>query len=166
MAEIEEDIENGRHGTGARKLTAFLAGQPDSDEANYLLGTCEMARGKTQAADAAWARVKPGSRFAAAAILGRMQIQMELGRLSAAEKIIKDALDDPRIDGSSLPILLGPGLLPPGPPGGNPPIDREALGRSQPGRRRGDRAGDQFDSSAHRSPPQPDPDRGNPLRPR
>jgi len=108
MAEIEDDIENGRHGTAGRKLTAFLAGKPDSDEANYLLGTCEMARGKTQAADAAWARVSRGSRFAPSAILGSLNIQMELGRLSAAEQLIKDALDDPRVDGSSLPILLGP----------------------------------------------------------
>jgi predicted Zn-dependent protease len=108
MVEIEEDIESGRHGTAARKLTALVAGQPDSDEANYLLGTCEMARGKTQAADAAWARVRRGSHFAPSAILGSMQVQMELGRFSAAEKIIKDALDDPRVDGSSLPILLAP----------------------------------------------------------
>jgi predicted Zn-dependent protease len=108
MAEIEDDIDNGRHATAARKLTAVLAGQPDSDEANYLLGTCEMARGKTQAADAAWARVRRDSRFAPSAILGSMQVQMELGRLSAAEKIILDALDDPLVDGSSLPILLAP----------------------------------------------------------
>ena len=46
MAEIEEEIANGRHGTAARKLISLLARQPDSDEALYLLGTCEMARGR------------------------------------------------------------------------------------------------------------------------
>ena len=108
LADAEDDIDNGRYGTAARKLNAFLAGHPRADEANYLLGNCEMARGKTQAADAAWARVDPSSRFAPLAILGRMQVQMEFGRLSAAEKIIRKALDDPRVDRSSLPILLGP----------------------------------------------------------
>src|SRR5207248_2545651 len=108
LAEIEEEIDNGRHGTAARKLIALLARQPDSDEALYLLGTCEMARGRTEAADTAWARVPPDSPFAPRAILGRMQLQMERGRLADAEQIIRDALDDPRIDRSSLPILLGP----------------------------------------------------------
>jgi predicted Zn-dependent protease len=108
MAEVEEEMENGLHGTAARKLISLLARQPDSDEALYLLGTCEMARGRTQSASEAWGRVTPGSSFAARAILGNVQIQMEQGRYADAEQIIKDALDDPRIDRSSLPILLGP----------------------------------------------------------
>ncbi len=108
MAEIEEEIENGLHGTAARKLVSLLARQPDSDEALYLLGTCEMAQGRPQSASEAWARVTPSSRFATRAILGSMQIQKKRGRFTEAEQIIKDALDDPRIDRSSLPILLGP----------------------------------------------------------
>src|SRR5271157_4794795 len=84
MAEVQEEIENGRYGTAARNLVALLARHPDSDDAHYLLGTCEMARGRTQAAEAAWARVKPGSRFAPSAILGSIQVQMELGRLAEA----------------------------------------------------------------------------------
>jgi enediyne biosynthesis protein E4 len=108
MAGVQEEVENGRYGTAARKLVALLARNPNSDEAHYLLGTCEMARGRTQEAEAAWARVKPGSPFAPSAILGSMQIQLEVGRLAEAERIIRDALDNPGIDGSSLPILLGP----------------------------------------------------------
>ncbi len=108
MAEIEEEMENGLHGTAARNLTALLARRPNSDEALYLLGTCEMARGRTQSASEAWARVTPDSVFAPRAILGNMQIEMERGSFVKAEQIIKDALDDPRIDRSSLPILLGP----------------------------------------------------------
>ena len=108
MAEIEEEMENGLHGTAARNLTALLARRPKSDEALYLLGTCEMARGRTQSASEAWARVTPDSVFAPRAILGNMQIEMERGSFVKAEQIIKDALDDPRIDRSSLPILLGP----------------------------------------------------------
>ena len=108
VAEVEEELENGRYGIAARKLDALLVLRPDSDEAHNLLGTCEMARGRTEAADAAWARVRPGSPFAPSAILGRMGVQMELGRLAGAEKVIRDALDNPGVDGSSLPILLGP----------------------------------------------------------
>jgi len=108
MAEIEEQIENGRHGTASRNLTDFLARHPGSDEALYLLGVCEAALGRPGPADRAWTRIPLDSSFAPRAIFGRMQLEMEGGRFAAAEKIIKDALDDPRIDAASLPILLGP----------------------------------------------------------
>jgi predicted Zn-dependent protease len=108
LAEIEDEIRDNRHGTAARKLHTLLAWQPDSDEALSLLGTCEFARGRLQAAADAWTRVRPGSRFAPQAILGRLQCEMERGRLAEAEQIVRDALEDPRIDGASLPILLGP----------------------------------------------------------
>ena len=91
-----------------RRCVELLAWRPDSDEAAYLLGECEHARGRTRAAEVAWSRVPPGSSFAPQAILGRMQIEVERGRLAEAERIVSDALEDPRIDGSSLPILLGP----------------------------------------------------------
>jgi enediyne biosynthesis protein E4 len=107
MAAIEGEIEHNRYGTAARQLLALLARQPDSGEARYLLGTCELARGRTDTADEAWARVPPGSPFAVRAILGRMQLRMERGRYADAEQIVRDALDDPRIDGSSLLALLG-----------------------------------------------------------
>jgi tetratricopeptide (TPR) repeat protein len=107
MVEVGEDIASGRHGTAARKLSSLLARQPDWDEALYLLGTCEMARGRTQAASEAWARVPPGSPLAPQAILGSVQIQMERGRLAEAEQIIRKALDDPRVDRSTLPIVHG-----------------------------------------------------------
>jgi enediyne biosynthesis protein E4 len=108
MVQIEEEIENGLHALAARNLIAVLADNPDSDEAHFLLGNCEAARGRSQAATSAWSHVRPDSRFAPQAILGNMQIEMERGRLGEAERIITDALADPRIDSSSLPILLGP----------------------------------------------------------
>jgi enediyne biosynthesis protein E4 len=108
MAEIEEELEYGRHATAARKLIALLARKPDWDEALYLLGACEMAQGRTEAADKAWVRVRPDSPLAARAILARMQLRAERGRFTETEQIVRDALDDPRIDGSSLPLSLGP----------------------------------------------------------
>jgi predicted Zn-dependent protease len=108
MADITADVDEARYGTAGRKLTELLAWRPDSAEALYLLGTCEMARGRAEAAAEAWSKVAPDTRFAPMAILGRMQLAMERGRLAEAEDIISEALADPRVDGSSLPILLGP----------------------------------------------------------
>jgi predicted Zn-dependent protease len=107
MAAIEEEIEHNRYGTAARLLLAMLDRQPDSDEARYLLGTCEIARGRTDAAEEAWAQVSLSSPFALQAILGRMQIRMGRGQYADAERIVRAVLDDPRIDGSGLLALLG-----------------------------------------------------------
>jgi enediyne biosynthesis protein E4 len=114
MALIEEEIENGLYGLAVRNLTALMAWKPDSDEALYLLGTCELARRRHQPAAAAWARVSPRSPFAQQAMVGRVQVELELGRLAAAEQMIRDALEDPRIDGSGLRLLLGTVYLPQG----------------------------------------------------
>lgn len=105
---VKADIESGHYGLAVKALDALLTRSPDSDEAAYLLGQCEQSRGRSQAAERAWSRIPPDSRFAPQAILGRMLSHVELGRLAEAERIVNDALEDPRIDGSSLPILLGP----------------------------------------------------------
>lgn len=108
MAAIQADIRDGRNATAASKLRKYLAAEPGSDQALYLLGACDMALGRAPAADASWAKVPPDSRFAARAILGRMQIQLGRGRPAEAETLVQDALEDPRIDAAGLPILLGP----------------------------------------------------------
>ena len=108
MAEVRADVEAGRHATAVQKLVAFLAMRPDSDEALYLLGTCQKARGQNHEAAESWARVRPGSPFAPRAIQRRMELEVEAGRLADAEKIIEQAMDDPRTDASSLPLYLGP----------------------------------------------------------
>ena len=43
IAEIKQDIQDGRHGTAARQLSDLLSWEPDSDEVVYLLGVCEKA---------------------------------------------------------------------------------------------------------------------------
>ncbi len=108
MAEIKREIQAGRHGHAARKLVVLSAWKPDSDEAAYLLGVCEKARGRAQAAFQAWERVSPGSEFGARAIRGRMELLVERGRLGDAENLIIQATADPRIDGSGLRLFLGP----------------------------------------------------------
>ena len=110
MAEIDEAMDLGRNGIAARELQALLSWKPGSDEAWYLLGVCEASRQRQrqQAAEEAWSRISPGSKFAPQAIQGRMQIQIDLGRLAEAEQIVNNGLADPRIDGSGLPLLLAP----------------------------------------------------------
>jgi thioredoxin-like negative regulator of GroEL len=107
MLEIKQEIRAGRHGHAVRKLATLLEWKPDSDEATYLLGVCEKARGQAPAAFRAWERVSPGSPFGAQAIQGRMELLIERGRLADAETLIDRAMSDPRADGSRLGLFLG-----------------------------------------------------------
>ena len=108
MAEIEKDVDAGRHALAARKLAAILAWKPGSAHARYLLGTCEKARGRLEAASEAWARVPPDSPFTFSAIHDRIQLQIDRGRLADAERLIGAMLDDPRLDRLELPDAFGP----------------------------------------------------------
>src|SRR5262249_12641501 len=98
----------GRHAVAARNLAALLAWEPDSDEAAYLLGLCEKARGRGDAASEAWARIPPGSRFAAPAVLGRATLLVDQGRFAAAERLLGQASEDPRVDAFDLRRFLAP----------------------------------------------------------
>jgi predicted Zn-dependent protease len=102
LTEIREQIQAGRHGAAARKLNELLTREPGSDEATYLLGLCEKLRGRTAAAAAAWARVRPNSPFAVPATLARAVLESDRGRLADAERVLNHALCDPRIDGLDL----------------------------------------------------------------
>jgi predicted Zn-dependent protease len=108
IAEVKAEIREARYGTAARKLDALLAREPDWAEAVYLLGTCEQARGRGPQAAKAWTRVPPGSAFGSRAIQGLMDLEVQAGRLADAERLILKAMDAPRIDGSGLPLYLGP----------------------------------------------------------
>jgi thioredoxin-like negative regulator of GroEL len=105
---IREQVQGGLYGLAARDLAALLAREPGSDEALYLLGFCEKARGRTEAAGASWARVAPASRFAPPALVGRATILIDRGRFADAERLLAAALDDPRIDGFELRRYLAP----------------------------------------------------------
>ena len=108
LVEIRKQVQAGRHGTAARNLAELLALEPGSDQAMYLLGVCENARGRAAAAKAAWARIPPGSSFAAQAILARATVLVDEGRLADAERLIEQALTDPRVDGFDLRRFLAP----------------------------------------------------------
>jgi enediyne biosynthesis protein E4 len=106
LVEIREHVQAGRHGTAARNLADLLAWEPGSDEAIYLLGVCENARGRTAAAEVAWARIRPGSAFLVPAIQARATFLVDQGRLADAERLIDQALRDPRVDGFDLRRFL------------------------------------------------------------
>ncbi len=108
VAQAFNDMQVGRYGAAARQLTSLLARRPDWDEAAYLLGACERARGRPDAAAAAWARVRPGSAFLAPAVLGRAELLAKRGRQADAEQLVLQALALPGIDGSSLRWFLVP----------------------------------------------------------
>ena len=114
--EIESEIMAGRYAIACRNLDKLLSWKADPDGGIvYLLGSCELARGRNQAAGEAWARVVPGSAFSERAIRGRMRLFQESGQLAAAERLINDAAEDPRNDRTALLVLLVPMLQPAGP---------------------------------------------------
>ena len=109
IADVREELETQAvRDRSSKAWTHYWFSGHDSNEAHKLLGTCEMSRGRTEAADAAWARSRPDSPFAASAIFGQIRsVRWSSRRFAGAEEVIRDAVDNPSIDGSSLPILLG-----------------------------------------------------------
>lgn len=107
LDESRKDMASGRPGRAAQKLRQLLSWQPHADEAAYMLGNCEQARGQFPAAIEAWSRVTPGSSFATPAIQARMELELARGRLADAEQRVLQALDDPRNEGSGIALVLG-----------------------------------------------------------
>jgi thioredoxin-like negative regulator of GroEL len=109
MEEIQTEILAGRFAIACRDLDNLLSWKSDPDgEIAYSFGSCELARGRFEAAGDAWGRVVPGSRFSEKAIEGRMELLRQTGHFSAAERLIIDAAEDPRNDRSALLVLLVP----------------------------------------------------------
>jgi tetratricopeptide (TPR) repeat protein len=109
MEEIESEIKAGQYTIACRSLEQLLSWKADPKGGIlYLLGSCELARGRTQVAGETWARVVPGSAFSERAIRGRMRLFHDSGQLAAAERLIHDAAADPRNDRTALLVLLVP----------------------------------------------------------
>jgi thioredoxin-like negative regulator of GroEL len=109
MEQIEAEVVTGRYATACRNLEQLLSWKADSNGGiTYLLGSCELARGRKLAAGEAWARIVPGSAFSERAIRGRMRLLQDAGQLSAAERLINEAAQDRRNDRTTLFVLLVP----------------------------------------------------------
>jgi enediyne biosynthesis protein E4 len=108
MEAIKEEIDAGHHALAARDLRALLDWTSDRARTLYLLGSCEQSLGHPNEAAAAWSQVSPSSRFAIAALLGRMEVEVERGRLADAERLIRQGLADPRIAAYELVLEFAP----------------------------------------------------------
>jgi tetratricopeptide (TPR) repeat protein len=109
MEEIESEIAAGRYAMACRDLDKLLSWKTDpTGGITYLLGSCELARGRKDPAGAAWARVVPGSAFSERAIRGRLRLLHQAGRLADAERLIYLAAEDRRNDPTALLVLLVP----------------------------------------------------------
>ena len=108
LTEIRIDMAARRFAIAASKLEKLLAWQPNSDEAAYFLGVCELERGHSAAAAAAWANVKAGSAHSERAFVARMKLFYNSVQLSAAEQFIDEACRDPRNERTGVRVLLVP----------------------------------------------------------
>jgi enediyne biosynthesis protein E4 len=107
MEEIERSVMAGHYATACRDLEQLLTWKTDANGGIvYLLGSCELARGRDEAAAAAWARVAPGSAFAERALRGRLRLLIESGRLAPAEELISGAARDRRNDRTAVLALV------------------------------------------------------------
>jgi enediyne biosynthesis protein E4 len=108
LAKVQDEIDAGRFATARRDLLPLLEWRPDSDQAVYLMGVCERNGGRVDSAAEWWSRVPFGSAFCSQAIQGRMELEIERGRLEEAERIVEEAAADPRVDASGVRLYLGP----------------------------------------------------------
>jgi tetratricopeptide (TPR) repeat protein len=110
--EIEDHVAKGRYAAACRNLEALLARKPDPNgRLRYLLGWCDLARGNIERAEKAWASVVPGTEFSERAILGRMRLLQEDGRLAEAERLVREAARDERNNRTALMVGLVPIMI-------------------------------------------------------
>ncbi len=109
MEEIESRIVAGQYAIASQHLNELLSWKADPNgRIAYLLGSCELARGRNQAADEAWARAAPGAAFWNKSFESRIHLFHESGQFAAAERVARDASLDPRNDRTAVLESLVP----------------------------------------------------------
>jgi enediyne biosynthesis protein E4 len=112
ILEVEDHIAKGRYSAACRNLEALLDWNLDTNgRIHYLLGSCELTRGRIEAAERAWASVVPGTEFSERAIWGRMLLLQNEGRIAEAEQLVSEAANDRRNDRTSLMVGLVPIMI-------------------------------------------------------
>src|SRR5207244_709747 len=77
----------------ARRLLADAAARwPGQGEVVFLLGACEQALGRPEAAEAVWSRVPPDSPYTGHAAMFRVRLALKRDRLALAEELLPTAL--------------------------------------------------------------------------
>jgi enediyne biosynthesis protein E4 len=112
MLEIEDQVAKGRYSAACRNLEALLARKEDvTGRLRYLLGWCELARGRIEEAEDAWAHVALGTEFSERTIQGRMRLLQDDGRLADAERLVRAAAEVWLDNRTSLMVGLVPILV-------------------------------------------------------
>jgi thioredoxin-like negative regulator of GroEL len=93
------EMASGRFQRARQRLTELAKRHSASSEIVYQLGLCEEGLGHTEAAEAQWSRIPPGSPFAHKASLGRARLLMNAGRFSAVEPMLLAIPRDAGADG-------------------------------------------------------------------
>ncbi|MGP0068326.1 MAG: FG-GAP-like repeat-containing protein [Isosphaeraceae bacterium] len=94
LKQAKADMDAKRFGAAGAWLAAQSAARPDRAEAAFLLGVCEDAMGRHEAAANAWARVPLKSALGLNAAIARARtLAGDLGRLSDAEAVLAATLD-------------------------------------------------------------------------
>jgi hypothetical protein len=94
LKSARRDVESSRFATARQRLLGLPSRMAHRDEADYLLGLCEVGLGRPEAAAEAWGRVPRGSPFAARAAVRRARVALPLGRFAVADDLVA-AFDDP-----------------------------------------------------------------------
>ena len=92
LEDASRDYAAGRYDAARGRLATLEAFWPGRAEVALLLGLCERAAGRPDAALAAWSRVPPGSAMADQAAQLRAETAQDQGRLAVAEAVLVAAL--------------------------------------------------------------------------
>jgi len=97
-----QDMAAGRQSMARKRLVDLVASRLLQDEALYQLGLCDEARGRFDAALAAWERIPHGSPFTPKATIARARALANAGRFAAAEELLTARPRPPGPEGSLL----------------------------------------------------------------
>ncbi len=92
LENASRDYAAGRYAAARARLAALEALWPGWPEVEFLMGLCERAAGRAEAALAAWSRVPPGSALADQAAQLRAETAQDQGRFAIAEEVLVAAL--------------------------------------------------------------------------
>ncbi len=95
LAEAARDMEAGNSVRSRDRLARLAERWPGRAEVLFRLGESELTCGRVEPAKIAWSKVPHGSPFSAQAALGRAHLALQVAQFSDAERILREALDDP-----------------------------------------------------------------------
>ncbi len=91
LADARNEMTQGRYALARTALIELLGRRPRWDEAAYELGVCEAARKRPLAAIEAWAQIPETSSLSGWAQVRRSRIEMDRGRWSDCEALLRTA---------------------------------------------------------------------------